>query len=61
MPNVIEHRRHLHANAELSNRETQAVAYVAELALGYLNAGRGPGRQLAWMWDELATGVTASP
>ena len=30
MPRVIEYRRHVHANPELSNREVETAAYVAE-------------------------------
>lgn len=43
MPRVVEFRRHLHANPELSNRETETAAYVA--------------RHLADLGIEVQTGV----
>ena len=30
LPNVVEYRRHVHENPELSNRETETAAYVAD-------------------------------
>ncbi len=36
MRRVTDYRRHVHANPELSNRETAAVAFVGHLArLGF--------------------------
>ena len=34
MPSVIEYRRHIHQNPELSNRETETAAYVADHLAG---------------------------
>ena len=34
MPRVVEYRRHIHQNPELSNRETETAAYVAEHLAG---------------------------
>ena len=45
MPSVIEHRRHVHQNPELSNRETETAAYVADhLARLGLEVRRGVAR-----------------